>query len=36
MEKKLEVKHLASDYPSDDEGDRTAVDFADAEPVTQD
>lgn len=57
--KKIEVKHLASDYPKADnitsmteaffgfkpgtlsskpdenEGDRTAADYADAEPVTE-
>jgi hypothetical protein len=63
MNKKLEVKHLASDYPEQDnitsmtetffgfkpgtlsskpqeteeeyEGDRTAADFADAEPLAE-
>jgi hypothetical protein len=29
----LKVQHLPSDYPTDDEGDRTVRDYADAEPV---
>jgi hypothetical protein len=33
--RKLEVKHLPSDYPTDDEGDRTAVDYADANPTPE-
>jgi hypothetical protein len=33
--KHLVVNHQPSDYPADEnEGDRTAADFADAEPVT--
>jgi hypothetical protein len=31
----LQVRHLPSDYPTDEEGDRTAADFADAEPVNE-
>jgi hypothetical protein len=34
--RKLKVQHLASDCPSDEnEGDRTAADFADAEPTNE-
>lgn len=31
--RKLKVQHLPSDYPTDDEGDRTAADYADANPI---
>jgi hypothetical protein len=35
LTRKLPVKHLPSDYPTDDKGDRTAVDYANASPMPE-